>query len=561
MYDPFPMAVMDNHPTLDFCDGVIPKKYRRDASHRVFANRSLSLEKIKFFGFDMDYTLAVYKTPEYEALGFDLIVSRLVSIGYPQELLNFQYDPTFPTRGLIFDKEYGNLLKVDSFGNILVCVHGFKFLSGTEIQELYPNKFMQITKETEGRVFILNTLFNLPETYLIACLVDFFANSEQYIHSKMGVRHGDLWMSWKSIHQDVRAAVDWVHEKGAIKNKTIEKPEDYVVKDPRLPTLLHRLRQAGRKVFLATNSDYKYTEAIMTYLFDFPHGPTSDSPHQPWLTYFDVVIVDARKPLFFGEGTILRQIDTETGALKLGTHVGPLQHGHVYSGGSCDVFCEMIGATGRDVLYVGDHIFGDILKSKKVRGWRTCLVVPELAQELHVWTDKRDNFATLQSLDLKLADLYKNLDSDSDIRPDISSIKRDIQCVVHDMDMAHGMMGSLFRSGSRQTFFANQVSRYADLYSSSFINLLYYPFSYFFRAAPMLMPHESTVSHSDVFLEDEFQGTPVTTRNRGSTHSNGDITPDKRPQMLRANTIGAPPNLRASTPTNITHGHDEDDEE
>lgn len=39
-------------------------------------------------------------------------------------------------------------------------------------------------------------------------------------------------------------------------------------------------------------------------------------------------------------------------------------------------------------MYIGDHIFGDILKSKKRQGWRTFLVIPELAQELHVWTDK-----------------------------------------------------------------------------------------------------------------------------------------------------------------------------
>jgi len=40
-------------------------------------------------------------------------------------------------------------------------------------------------------------------------------------------------------------------------------------------------------------------------------------------------VVDARKPLFFGEGTILRQVDTRTGALKLGTHKGPLHTGNI----------------------------------------------------------------------------------------------------------------------------------------------------------------------------------------------------------------------------------------
>jgi len=33
---------------------------------RIFVNRSLHMEKIKFFGFDMDYTLAEYKSPQYE---------------------------------------------------------------------------------------------------------------------------------------------------------------------------------------------------------------------------------------------------------------------------------------------------------------------------------------------------------------------------------------------------------------------------------------------------------------------------------------------------------------
>ena len=42
-----------------------------------------------------------------------------------------------------------------------------------------------------------------------------------------------------------------------------------------------------------------------------------------------------------------------------------------------------------DILYVGDHIFGDILKSKKRQGWKTFLVVPELTKELQVWEDKK----------------------------------------------------------------------------------------------------------------------------------------------------------------------------
>ncbi|XP_008315584.1 cytosolic purine 5'-nucleotidase isoform X2 [Cynoglossus semilaevis] len=535
-------------------DGLAMKKYRREPYHRVFVNRSLAMEKIKCFGFDMDYTLAVYKSPEYESLGFELTVERLVSIGYPQELLSFVYDPSFPTRGLVFDTMYGNLLKVDAYGNILVCVHGFNFLRGPETRERYPNKFIQ-RGDTE-RFYILNTLFNLPETYLYACLVDFFSNCDRYTSCETGFKDGDLFMSYKSMFQDVRDAVDWVHFKGTLKEKTVENLEKYVVKDGKLPLLLSRMNEVA-KVFLATNSDYKYTDKIMTYLFDFPHGPKPGTAHRPWQSYFDLILVDARKPLFFGEGTVLRQVDTTTGRLKIGTYTGPLQHGIVYSGGSSDIVCDLLGAKGKDIVYIGDHIFGDILKSKKRQGWRTFLVIPELAQELHVWTDKSSLFEELQGLDIFLAELYKHLDSSSNERPDISTIQRRVKKVTHDMDMCYGMMGSLFRSGSRQTLFASQVMRYADLYAASFINLLYYPFSYLFRAAHVLMPHESTVEHTHVDIDTE---SPLATRNRSHCNDCKDLD-CKRNHLTRSFSEIKPPNLFPQTPQEITHCHDEDDDE
>ncbi|XP_043600764.1 cytosolic purine 5'-nucleotidase isoform X1 [Bombus pyrosoma] len=528
------------------------KKWYRQASQRIFVNRSLHLENIKFYGFDMDYTLAEYKSPQYEQLGFTLLKDRLVSLGYPQEIKAFEYDPSFPVRGLWFDTLYGNLLKVDAYGNILVCVHGFEFLKHSQVYELYPNKFLQLD---ESRVYVLNTLFNLPETYLLACLIDFFTNSPQYTREKTGVKEGELTMSFKSIFQDVRNAVDWIHLHGNLKTKTIENLDEYVKKDKRLPMFLNRIRESGAKIFLLTNSDYVFTDKIMTYLFDFPHGAKPDEPHRNWKTYFDTIVVDARKPLFFGEGTILRQVDTKTGALKLGTHKGPLHTGEVYSGGSCDVFTELIGAKGKDVLYVGDHIFGDILKSKKIRGWRTFLIVPELVQELHVWTDKCQLFAELQNLDVMLGEMYKNLDSSTKEKPDISKLRASIRDVTHKMDLSYGMMGSLFRSGSRQTFFSSQVVRYADLYAATFLNLIYYPFSYMFRAPAMLMPHESTVAHEQRFVME----TPMISRSRTFKLTDEEEEENKPTKTLYVDCPNNQiPHPRPETPRNVTHTHDED---
>lgn len=71
------------------------------------------------------------------------------------------------------------------------------------------------------------------------------------------------------------------------------------------------------------------------------------------------------------------------------------------------MFTNLIGARGKDVLYTGDHIFGDILKSKKQVGWRTFLVIPELLNEVYVWKKKKDLFNRLQELDNQLAETYK----------------------------------------------------------------------------------------------------------------------------------------------------------
>ncbi|XP_059823172.1 cytosolic purine 5'-nucleotidase-like isoform X2 [Hypanus sabinus] len=508
------------------CHHIDYRLLKRDYHHRVFVNRSLELEKIKCFGFDMDYTLAVYRSPEYEELSFQLMVNHLVSIGYPQELLLYTYDPTFPTRGLVFDTLYGNLLKVDSHGNILVCAHGFSFLKGSEIVEQYSNKFIQ--RDDIERFYILNTLFNLAETYLYACLVDFFINCSEYSSCQAGFRSGDLFMSYRNMFQDVRDTMDFVHDSGILKKETLGNLEKYVLKDPRLPLLLGRMKEVG-KIFLATNSDYPYTNAIMNFLFDLPSGPKPGTSHHSWHTYFDLIVVDTRKPLFFGEGTVIRQVDNESGKLRIGTYTGPLQQGVVYSGGSSDMICDLLGVKGKEILYIGDHIFGDILKSKKRQGWRTFLVVPELARELQVWTEKSALFEELRNLDIVLAEFYKHLDSSSSERPNITSVQKRIKVVTHEMDMCYGKMGSLLRCGSRQTLFASQLLRYADLYAASCINLLYYPFSYLFRAPPVLMPHESTVeqipldiSDMDGFLEKHKNHFQTASENhQGSCNSYG----------------------------------------
>jgi len=259
------------------------------------------------------------------------------------------------------------------------------------------------------------------------------------------------------------------------------------------------MKDHGKKIFLLTNSDYKYTNGIMKYLFDFEELGENRGD---WKSYFDLIVVDARKPKFFAEGTSLRQVNPVNGTLHVGTYVGPMVKGQVYSGGSAEVITALFGAKGRDVLYFGDHIHGDVIRSKKLCGWRTFLIVPEIAQEITIWVEEKLKFDQLDSLNSDLTECYLDLDSERDVESEslhakIKELKKSIREVSHEIDVMYGQFGSLFRSSSRQTFFAAQTVRYADLYAASFINLINYPFSYFFQAPHALMPHEQTIDHGD----------------------------------------------------------------
>src|SRR5229473_4310728 len=59
-----------------------------------------------------------------------------------------------------------------------------------------------------------------------------------------------------------------------------------------------------------------------------------------------------------------------------------LERGKVYEGGNLFDFERLTGFAGERVLYVGDHIYGDIIRNRKASQWRTCFVVQELEREI-----------------------------------------------------------------------------------------------------------------------------------------------------------------------------------
>jgi hypothetical protein len=58
-------------------------------------------------------------------------------------------------------QSFGNLLKVDEYGYILVAVHGRARLKSEEVRAQYPSKFIH-PDDIGKRYYVLNTLFNMP---------------------------------------------------------------------------------------------------------------------------------------------------------------------------------------------------------------------------------------------------------------------------------------------------------------------------------------------------------------------------------------------------------------
>src|SRR5690606_13002838 len=180
-------------------------------------------------------------------------------------------------------------------------------------------------------------------------------------------------INYARVFRDVRLAIDEAHADGAVHRTILSDLPTYIDRDPLLARTLHKLRSAGKRLFLLTNSPWAYTDAMMTYLLG-----SAMNEYKSWQQYFDIVICAAKKPLWFAEGTALSR--HEAGGLQPAS--GPFEKGKIYEGGNLKGFEQHLGVPGSAILYVGDHIYGDILRSKKESAWRTAMIIQELDAEI-----------------------------------------------------------------------------------------------------------------------------------------------------------------------------------
>ena len=472
-------------------------------AREIFVNRNLRMDRIEAVGFDMDYTLAMYHLVRLETLAFRMTLARMIeSRGYPAAIGALQYDPEFVIRGLVVDKLHGNIFKMDRHNHVGRCYHGRRPLPDDEIRRLYRNEKVHLSSP---RFAWIDTLFALPEACLFGEVIELLEGLGQQL-------------DYTKLFDDIRVSIDTVHRDGSLKAEVKKDLGHYVLRDPELGPALHKLRSGGKKLFLLTNSLGDYTEAVMQFVLD---GQLPEYPS--WRNYFDAVITGAAKPAFFSEPRPLFVLGPD--GEKAGEATS-LERGHVYEGGDLASFERLMGISGDRILYVGDHIYGDILRSKKSSLWRTCMVVEELEREL-AWLERNhevlDELSRLEALRVRLDDevavhrsalnvLDRRLEREAVTAEERARIDAERKRQKQEMELlrrasrdAHERVavlergiedglnpywGLTFKEGNENSRFGEQIEVYACVYTSRVSNFVFYSPMQYFRSPRAAMPHE-----------------------------------------------------------------------
>jgi hypothetical protein len=247
-----------------------------------------------------------------------------------------------------------------------------------------------------------------------------------------------------------------------------------------------------------------------------------------WRNFFDVVVVAATKPAFFQERRLLMERALD-GSDTVKPATFPLERGRIYEGGNLLDFERALGVGGDEILYVGDHIYGDILRSKKDSAWRTAMIIQELEREIEANEQCRADFARFEVLDetraaledelrfyqSRVKELTRLIESKQPLPtiidpPSLEAervrIKRAIERIRGLLREAeaetrlierrsnarfHAFWGSLMKEGREQSSFGKQVEDYACVYTSRVSNFLRYSPQQYFRSPRDVMAHET----------------------------------------------------------------------
>ncbi|GMH28623.1 hypothetical protein Nepgr_030466 [Nepenthes gracilis] len=483
--------------------GILGPFSARHSPRGIFCSRTLNLRSISTIGYDMDYTLMHYNVMAWEGRAYDYCMENLRNVGFPVDGLAF--DPDLVIRGLVIDKEKGNLVKADRFGYVKRAMHGTTMLSTRAVSELYGRELVDLRKESRWE--FLNTFFSVSEAVAYMQMVDRLDDGA--VATEVGP------LDYKGLYKAVGKALFRAHVEGQLKSEIMSRPELFVQPDPELPLALLDQKEAGKKLLLITNSDYLYTDKMMQHSFN-RYLPND----MGWRDLFDMVIVSARKPEFFQMSHPMYEVVTGEGLMR---PCFKAISGGLYSGGSAQMVENSLDIHGDEILYVGDHIYTDVSQSKVHLRWRTALICRELEEEYSALIRSQGHRTTLIELinhKEVLGDLFNQLrlalQRRTTGRPaqtlaatkmddlELTESMQKLLIVMQRLDQEIAPMlesdgeifnkrwGFLSRAGLwDKSHLMRQIEKYADIYTSRVSNFLQYtPFMYF-HSQEQTLAHDS----------------------------------------------------------------------
>ena len=425
---------------------------------RVFSNRRIDWSRIKAVGFDLDHSLVNYHDALHE-MTVECVLERLAAprYGYPKTL-DFEYQESFGMRGLVVDESDGAILKLDSHRVVDRAILGNHRLTRNEIDDRYHGASLKV--DWSGGDFThLPDATALPLVHLLPHLL-----TREKAHGRtFKVMWDDLVLALTDVVNE--AGPDPDHEtKGMQRKRATANPEKYVRYDPETVPMLEALRQAGRKTFLVSNSEWAWVDAMAR----------QGLGREDWWSLFDFVIVKARKPRFFSEGTPASRVDVAGGP-------------QVIRGGSRRDVEERVAGRGEQILFVCDYLAEETIPARNI-GWHSVMVVPELEEEGRQAQQAAQTRAELQRERSGL--LAKGHSARSRI-VELSKTIRELDQVVD--EAGRSPWGSFFRTGTTESYFVSEMLRSACGYTSRASHLrreIELPDELVFNANLRLCPHE-----------------------------------------------------------------------
>jgi hypothetical protein len=193
----------------------------------------------------------------------------------------------------------------------------------------------------------------------------------------------------------------------------------------------------------------------------------------------------------------------------LSNFYGKINWHEIYQGGNAEILEKHLKLSPSEILYIGDHILGDVVTLKESIVWRTGLVIQELEEEVPILqnsagihkkiAEKMREKEKIENRVLQIREKLWGKKNDPALTEEWEVLREKLkvldevvrQLIFDSQKDFNPYWGEVMRAGNEISRFATLVERYACIYMSSVANLSYYsPFKYF-RSQRRFLAHDT----------------------------------------------------------------------